>query len=123
MAIKLLKRLIRIYTPFICTLIALIHGVLFLTDSITDDFQFNASAYFGFSAITVIFFWATANRMCIWWHLNLVCLFLIIVAGLLYYYNVFNFNVYIYTIILLATLGLIFFIIYRVTVGITKILC
>lgn len=119
----ILKRLIRIYTPFICTLIALIHGVLFLTNNITDSFQFNSSAFFGFSIATIAYFWATSARMCIWWYINLLSLLLVIITSLLYYYHIFSFDIYLYATVIFSSIGLLAFIIYRKIVGITKILC
>ena len=66
MRIVVIKLLLKIYTPFICTIVSLIHGVLFLTEKLTEDFAFNASLISGYSFIVVGYFWATSNRMCIW---------------------------------------------------------
>lgn len=117
-----IKRLIRIYAPFICTIIALIHGVLYLLDEINDDFIFNSSAYAGFSILTISYFWATSNRMCKWWYLNLKCLLLIDIFSLLVYYKFIPGVVYFYAGTILASFALIFFLLYRNTVGITKFL-
>lgn len=40
MRIVVIKLLFRIYTPFICAIVPLIHGVFSLTENLTEDFAF-----------------------------------------------------------------------------------
>lgn len=122
MTIFVIRRLIRIYTPFICALVSLIHGVLFFREELTAGFIYNASFSSGFSIIVIGYFWATSKQMCIWWHLNLLCLALISVSSALDYYKILPIGKYFYFTTLLSTFGLIFFLLYRNTVGITKFL-
>lgn len=122
MTIFVIRRLIRIYTPFICALVSLIHGVLFFREELTEGFIYNASFSSGFSIIVIAYFWATSKQMCIWWHLNLLCLVLISISSALDFYKILPIGSYFYFTTLLSTFGLIFFLLYRNTVGITKIL-
>lgn len=117
------RKLLRIYTPFICTLVALIYGVLLLMDIEFANADYILSAVTGNSIIVVAYMWATSKRMCIWYKLNLLCLLLIHIDGLIYFLSDMNFTPYCYSVILIATAGLIFFIIYRVIAGITKVIC
>ena len=119
----IVRKLIRIYTPFICTLVVLIYGVLLLRDIKFPNADYIMSAVTGNSMLIVLYMWAVSKRMCIWYNLNLLCLMLVHVDGLIYYLSDMKLTHYCYSVILLATFGLISFIIYRVTVGITKILC
>lgn len=119
----IVRKLLRIYTPFICTLVALIYGVLLLLDIEFANADYILSAVTGNSIIVVAYMWATSKRMCIWYKLNLLCLLLIHIDGLIYFLSDMKFAPYCYSVILIATVGLVFFIIYRVVVGITKIIC
>lgn len=119
----ILLRLIRIYTPFICVLTSLIYGVMYLKGVTFENFDYIMSTMTGNSILMVLFMFSCSKTMCIWYKLNLISLLLIHVTSLLYFYTELPFTLYCYFVILLAAFGLISFIIYRVTVGITKILC
>lgn len=119
----ILLRLIRIYTPFICVLTSLIYGVMYLKGVTFENFDYIMSTMTGNSILMVLFMFSCSKTMCIWYKLNLLSLLLIHVTSILYFYTELPFTLYCYFVILLAAFGLISFIIYRVTVGITKILC
>lgn len=119
----ILLRLIRIYTPFICVLTSLIYGVMYLKGVTFENFDYIMSTMTGNSILMVLFMFSCSKTMCIWYKLNLLSLLLIHVTSILYFYTELPFTIYCYFVILLAAFGLISFIIYRVTVGITKILC
>ena len=119
----ILLRLIRIYTPFICVLTSLIYGVMYLQGVTFENFDYIMSTMTGNSILMVLFMFSCSKTMCIWYKLNLLSLLLIHVTSILYFYTELPFTLYCYFVILLAAFGLISFIIYRVTVGITKILC
>lgn len=119
----ILLRLIRIYTPFICVLTSLIYGVMYLKGVTFENFDYIMSTMTGNSILMVLFMFSCSKTMCIWYKMNLLSLLLIHVTSLLYFYTELPFTLYCYFVILFAAFGLISFIIYRVTVGITKILC
>ena len=54
-----LRKLLRIYTPFICTLVALIYGVLLLMDIEFANADYILSAVTGNSIIVVAYMWAS----------------------------------------------------------------
>lgn len=111
---RLLIRLIRIYTPFICTIMALVNGVLFMrgeTEIPLIDLLANVS---GNSIVVILYMFATSMRMCIWYKLNLFCLLLIQICGLLYNYYDIDTSLYLWVVVLLAAMGVIFFLIFRV---------
>lgn len=116
-----LIRLIRIYTPFICTLMALVNGVKLLSDTAIDDFLYMSSATTGFSIIVVTYFFAVSERMCIWYKLNLLCLLGVQLCGIAYNYFGIEVSLYANSIILLSALGVIVFLVFRVFYRVTSL--
>lgn len=122
--IEIAKKLIRIYTPFIFAIAALINGVLYLN-------EYNGLLYrilseiTGNSLLAILYIIATSKRMCIWYKSTNYLLFMIHIPNILYYYNIiFEDSMEVICMsIVLSTFALITFLIYRVTIGITKILC
>ena len=117
----MVARLIRIYTPFICSIVAIIHGVLFLRGydgmiySIFSDIT-------GHSILLISFVLATSKRMCRWYRYTCWLLLLVHFVNLLYYFGADYFKV-VYAGLVINFISLITFLIYRLKVGITKILC
>lgn len=120
---RLLIRFLRIYTPFICTVMVLINGVLFSRGSIPEDFTFLGSAISGNSILVVAYFFVTSMRMCIWFKLNLLCMLLVQLCGIAYNYLDIDFAIYLNAIILLSALGIIFFLIFRIFYKVTGVIC
>lgn len=119
---RLLRRFIRIYTPFICTIVALIHGMLFLSENLTSGFEYLASSSSGFSILVVLYFFSASKQMCFWYKANLTCLLLIQISGLLYYFDILEITVYFYVVTLFAALGIMFFLVFQVFYTITEAL-
>ena len=120
--LRLILRAIRIYTPFICTFVALINGVLldkYGYEKVPDGFLFLSSSMAGNSIIVVLYFFSASMKMCIWYKLNLFFLLLNQIAGLFYYYNYVDFDRYTYLTILFSMAGvgcfLLFKMLYKVT--------
>lgn len=111
---KLIIRFVRIYTPFICTLVALVSGVLFIREDISEEFIYLSSVATGNSLLIIAYLFATSLRMCIWYKLNLLCLMLVQLCGLAYYFTDMDFTLYVYVITLLSAMGIIFFLIFRI---------
>lgn len=118
----IIKRLIKIYTPFICAVIAIVHGVMFL-------FKYKTTLYYlfsdwtGHSVLLLAYVWATSTRMCLWYKLTVYVLMLTHVVNTLYYYSIIDSSNMIYYGLVLNIFALLTFLIYRVSVGITKFLC
>lgn len=121
---NVIKKLIRIYTPFILAIGALINGILSINEY--DGLLYRIiSEFTGHSFIVIAYFISTHKRMCKWYKYTNYLLFIIHIPNVLYYYDiVFKYEIEVfYTAIVLSILALITFLIYRVSVGITKILC
>ena len=123
----MVARLIRIYTPFICALTAIIHGVLYLMQY-GGTLQYYLNEMTGQSIIMVAYLLATSKRMCRWYRYTCWLLMLVHMLNLLYYIGfskgieINYFNI-LYAGLVINFISLITFLIYRLKVGITKILC
>lgn len=116
------KRLIKIYTPFICALIAIIHGVLYFCKyKGTIWYLFNDVT--GHSILLVLYVLSTSKNMCVWYKATCWFLILMHVPNILYTYKFFTIDTVMYLTIIIGLFALLSFLIYRVSVGITKILC
>lgn len=118
----MIKKLIRIYTPFICAIAALIHGVLYLfeIDCILKPILGELT---GHSVLLILYILATSKRMCKWYEITNYFLISIHAINVLYIYGYLDYFIVLYIGIILNILALISFLIYRATVGITKFLC
>lgn len=111
---RMLVKLIRIYTPFICTLVALINGVYFMRGGEENTFVFLSSALTGNSIIVDIYMIAMSFRMCFWYKLNIAFLMAVQVIGALYDCLELEFSVYLLIVVLLSTAGVMCFLIFRI---------
>ena len=119
---EIIRKLIRIYTPFICALMAIVNGVLFILDYSGIIYRL-LSEFTGHSFLLIMYILATSKRMCVWYKATTWLLLLIHIPNTLYYYHILQSTEVIYIGIVINILALITFLIYRVSVGITKILC
>lgn len=114
-------RFIRIYTPFLCTIMAFLNGVLFIKGEEGIPMIELLATFSGSSIIVVLYMFATSMRMCIWYKMNLFCLLLIQICGLLYnYYNI-DTSLYLWVVVLLSAMGVIFFLIFRIFYNVTHL--
>lgn len=118
----MVARLIRIYTPFICAVVAIIHGVLSLS-KYNGILYYILSEFTGHSILILMYFIATSRRMCVWYKRTIYLLLSIHILNLVYLFGLIEYYKLIYCAIVINILALISFLIYRVTVGITKFLC
>lgn len=119
------KKLIRIYTPFIFASAALINGVLYVNEYQGILYRV-FSELMGNSILAILYLIVTSKRMCKWYKYTNYLLLTMHIPTTLYYFYIFVFKdamVVFYAMIVLSILALITFLIYRVSVGITKILC
>lgn len=115
-------KLVRIYTPFICALLALIHGVCYLLEY-DLKFLYLLGEFTGHSILLILYIICTCKKFCIWYKITNWILLSTHISNILYYASLFDYNAVLYITILLNMLALITLLIYRVTAGITKILC
>lgn len=116
------KRLVRIYTPFICAIIAIIHGVLYLAGykgaiySILNDLT-------GHSILLILFILSASKSMCIWYKITNYLLLFIHLINISYALGYVQYDFVLYLGLVINIIAVICFLIYRVTAVITKILC
>lgn len=118
----MLSKLIRIYTPFICAIVAIIHGVLSLTNY-DGSLYYILNEFTGHSIFVLLYIIATSRRMCKWYKLTVWLLLSIHLLNLLYLFGYIDYYRVLYAGIVINILAFFSFIVYRVTVGITKIIC
>ena len=116
-----LIRFIRIYTPFICTVMALLNGVLFMKGATGIPLIDLLATVSGNSIIVVLYMFVTSMRMCIWYKLNLLCLLLTQICGLMYNYYDIDTSLYLWVVVLLSTMGVMFFLIFRIFYNVTRL--
>lgn len=118
----MISRLIKIYTPFICALVAIIHGVLTLI-KYQGVAYYILSEFTGHSILVILYILATSKRFCIWYKRTVYLLLIIHILNLLYLFGLIDFYHTICISLVFNIIALLTFLIYRVTVGITKFLC
>lgn len=118
---RFLIRFIRIYTPFICTVMALVNGVLFMGGETEIPMIDLLSTVSGNSIVVIFYMFATSMRMCVWYKLNLLCLLLIQISGLLYNYYDIDTSLYLWIVVLSAAMGIVFFLIFRIFYNVTRV--
>lgn len=116
-----LIRFIRIYTPFICTVMALLNGVLFMRGITELPAIYLMATLTGNSVLVDLYMFATSMRMCIWYKLNLLCLLLIQICGLMYNYYDIDTSLYLWVVVLLSAMGVMFFMIFRIFYNVTRL--
>lgn len=70
----MMKKFIRIYTPFICTIMALVNGVLFMKGVTELPTIYLMATLSGNSILVDVYMFSASAKMCIWYKLNLICL-------------------------------------------------
>jgi len=107
-------RFIRIYTPFICTIVTFIQALTLLTG--VDEAWIlvgSLASVFGNSMIIDLYFFSVSLRMCRWYKLNILSLFLTHVIGIVYDNGYIEDILYIYAVLCLTMFGIICFLIFR----------
>lgn len=117
---RLLIRLIRIYTPFICTIMALVNGVLFIGGMPKLPVIYFFATLTGNSVFVDLYMLVTSMRMCIWYRLNLLCLLFIQISGMVYNYFDIDTSLYLWVVTLSAAMGVVFFLMFRLGYTVTR---
>lgn len=120
---RFLIRFIRIYAPFICSIVAFINGVLFLNKEAIGDVAFIFSSLTGNSLLVDVYMYVTSLKMCIWYKLNLICLILVQICGLLYNYFNFEESLYVWIFTILSIIGIICLLIFKALYKVTEFGC
>lgn len=80
----LIYKFVKLYTPFICAVISVIHGVLIL-NNVNSSVLRCIGDFTGHSMLVLLFIWIHSKRMCKWYKLSIIMLFLIHVMNITYY--------------------------------------
>lgn len=118
----MIGKFIKLYTPFICAIIACIHGVLFLLkyQNITLNILNDLS---GHSILLLWFIWIHSKRMCKWYKLSIMMLFIIHIMNVVYYITgVIPVWIIIYGGLILNIASVMFWLIFRITYKATKVI-
>lgn len=118
----MIGKFIKLYTPFICAIIACIHGVLFLLKyqnimlNIFNDLS-------GHSILLLWFIWIHNKRMCKWYKLSIMMLFIIHIMNIVYYITgVIPVWIIIYGGLILNIDSVMFWLIFRITYKTSKVI-
>lgn len=106
-------KLLRIYAPFILTFTTLINviGIWFIMQE--PSFSLCLSGLFGGSIFLDIYMYLCSMKMCFYYKMNILCLFLTHLTNVLYDYFLFDDTIYLTTIIILLMIGTLCFIIFK----------
>lgn len=118
----MVKKLIRIYTPFICAVAAIIHGVFSLLEYDTKVYYL-LGEFAGHSFLLLLYVLANSRRMCKWYKITVYLLLGIHVLNLFYLFGCLEYYTLLYLGIVVNILAVICFLIFRFTRGVSKILC
>lgn len=120
---RVLIKLIRLYTPFICTIMALLNGVLFL-NGLTELPTIHLMATLTGNSVLIDVYMLTASlRMCIWYKINVVCLLFIQICGLMYNYCDMDLSLYAWVVILVSMAGILSFLVFRILHRVMRLSC
>lgn len=108
-----MTRFIRIYTPFVITLFTLVNALIFLCEVNTPDIEYVFAILTGNSLLLTWYMYSVSRRMCIWYKLNLLCLFLTQLLSLTYNYLEINNSLYLWIIILFCSIGIMCLLIFK----------
>ena len=109
-----MRKFIRIYTPFMLSLTALVNTIFFIANVYEPLLIYSFASIGGGSVFVDIYMFCTSSRMCCWYKANIVCLGLIHTSGL--FYNAFDIDeaLYSHAVLSLSIIGIISFIIFRI---------
>lgn len=118
----MLRRFIRIYTPFICAIAAIVHGIIFLQGK-DSEFLCLLGDITGHSIIMIAYILSSSRRMCRWY--KYTCYLLLFSHAINISYVIFDIDYYriINAGLVINFISVITFLVYRIKLGITKILC
>lgn len=69
--VKVVRRLFKIYTPFICAVFVIAHGWMYMTDSLSEQTKYLFSVIGGSSILLLAYMWFENYKMCVWYKATL----------------------------------------------------
>lgn len=117
----MISRFIKLYTPFICSVISAIHGVL-LFFKVDTSFYWIASSLTGHSIFLVLFMIIHSKKMCKWYKMSLYLMLSINILNLITRLGIIERCDNIKISIVISVFAIITWLIFRVTYNTTKII-
>ena len=105
---------IRVYTPLILSILALLNAFMFMSKEDNYTLVYLIANTASSSLLIDFYILSVSRRMCIWYKLNILCLILIHISGLLYNGLSIDESIYLYVVAVFSALGIIFFLIFRI---------
>lgn len=118
----MIKKFIKLYTPFICAIISTIHGVL-LVNKVQTSFYFIAQELTGNSILLLLYVLVHSKRMCKWYKLSIYSLLAIHVLNLAYYIKLIDVPILLKLGICINITSILFWLVFRITYRVSKIIC
>lgn len=115
--------MLRIYIPFILAIALLIYALLYISKSENTFIYQTINNIAGHSYLAILYMITTSRRMCRWYKITLWLLFASHIPVTIMHMGLCTVSHIMYITLCLSLLAIIAFIIYRLSVGITKILC
>jgi hypothetical protein len=105
---------IRVYTPLILSILALLNAFMYMSEEGDYTLVYLIANMASSSLLIDFYILSVSSRMCIWYKLNILCLILIHISGLLYNVAWIDESIYLYIIAVLSTIGIIFFLVFHI---------
>lgn len=116
---SLLYNLVKLYTPFICAIIAIIHGVCYFLEINTRGI-YVLGELTGHSILVLLFILYYSRKMCKWYKFSVKILMLLHVSNILYYMGIIPPKSVIYVSLVLNILALMCWLIFITTRNMSK---
>lgn len=106
-------KLMKVYIPFVFTFSMLISVVIFAFTNVEPSFAFIIPGIFGGSILADIYMYICSRRMCIYYKMNIICLFISHIVNILYDYFCIDCTLYLSILIILTVISVACFIIFE----------
>lgn len=117
----MIKKFIKLYTPFICAIISTIHGVL-LVNKVQTSFYFIAQELTGNSILLLLYVLVHSKRMCKWYKLSIYSLLAIHVLNFAYHIKLIDVPVLLKLGICVNITSILFWLMFRITYKTAKVI-
>lgn len=117
----MIKKFIKLDTPFICAIISTIHGVL-LVNKVQTSFYFIAQELTGNSILLLLYVLVHSKRMCKWYKLSIYSLLAIHVLNFAYHIKLIDVPVLLKLGICVNITSILFWLMFRITYKTAKVI-
>lgn len=118
----ILKKLIRIYTPFLMAICSIVYAILYFNED--EGIAMNVlNEINGHSFIALCYIASTYRRMCIWYKCTVIILFPLHIANLCHLFGWFSYDDIHYIALVFGIISFVCFVIFLTTKRIVKVIC